>query len=488
MPNPRVIESKIVDQDGAPFRLVYDIVEQKKRRRPASGILRSEDRELDSGKRRDAISQMRDLARNFSLAKWAVNKHLDFVATHTFRAKTGDQGLDQRLQELMDWWSRPANFDVARRHGQAAAIRLAEARRTVDGDVFALKLRSGKVQWIEGDRVRTPYSLPPGSRVNLSDLTHGVLTDAAGAARAYCVCRRGIGGSGFVFERFVGARNLIQHAWFERFDQIRGITPLTAGFNAFQDVYENVTYALMKSKVAQLFGLVVTRDSDDPMGGISNRFDDGDDETETAEERAGYEIDFGRGPFFQELDPGDEMKFLENKTPSTEFQDFMTVVIGLALKAIDIPFSFYDESWTNFFGSKAALALYLMSCKAKRASVQELLRKLTVWRLAMWIVSGELKLPGKLQLPDLKFEWIPAGLPWWDQSKEVAGDIAAIGATLRTRTEIRKERFGDDWHDVVRGLAEEEAWLREMQVTPAAPLVTANVGVGREEDQDAKRK
>lgn len=486
----RAAVSRLVDPStGRPFRLGYDAVDSaKKRRRPSTSILRDEDNELSRSQRRDAVSAMRDLVRNFALAKWAINKHLDFVATHTFRSKNNDEDLDRRIEDLMRWWDRPANFDAAGRHGMTDSVRLAEARRIVDGDVFALKLSSGRVQWIEGDRVRTPWSLPAGANVSAQNLTHGVRTDTAGRALSYCVCRRGTGGQVFQFERMIRAANIVHHAWFERFDQVRGISPMVAGFNAFQDVYENVTYALLKSKVAQLFGLVVTRATDDPLGQVTNLADDSDDTAESEAERAGYEIDFGRGPFFQDLDPGDDMKFLENRTPATEFREFMTQVIALALKAIDIPYSFYDESWTNFFGSKAALALYLKSCKEKRRVVQQLLTGLTVWRLALWIFSGVLELPGEMQLRDLKFEWIPGGLPWWDQSKEVAGDVAAIGAGLRTRTEIRKERYGDDWRDVIDGLAEENDYLAQKGVVLAEPAVNVNVGVAPEtQEENSKR-
>lgn len=457
--------SRVLGPDGRPYRWGYDATEPKNRRRPSTGLLKSEDRQLPQSNRRDLVSEMRDLHRNFSLAAWAIRKHLDFVSSFAFRSKTGDKALDNRIEELMNWFSRPNNCDVAGRHPLRRMIRLAEARRTVDGDVFLLKLRDGRLQAIEGDRIRTPLDRPKGFRAK--ELTHGVRVNDAGRALGYLVCRRGTFGNGFHFERMVPAHRMLQHAFFDRFDQVRGITPMASGYNSFQDTYEGITYALLKAKIAQLFGLVVTRngDGDDSMGHVTNANDDGDDTTESNEEKSGYQIDFGQGPFFQELEPGDEMKFLENKTPSAEFREFLITVIALSLKSLDIPFSFYDEAWTNFFGSKAALALYLKSCKSKRADVQDLLRQITVWRQILWIADGVLELPRGVRLPDLAFEWIPDGMPWWDQSKEVKGDVMAVSAGLRSRTEIRKERFGDDWFDVIDQLATEEDYIREKRVS-----------------------
>ncbi|MBN2131403.1 MAG: phage portal protein [Sedimentisphaerales bacterium] len=483
--------SRILGSDGRPFRLAYDAVESgKKRRRPSTGILQTEDQQLPPANRRDLVSEMRDLQRNFSLAAWAIRKHLDFVSTFTIQFKTGDKALDQRIEDLLKWWGRAENLDIAARHPWDRFWRLAEARAVVDGDVGVLKLQDGRLQAIEGDRIRTPWSVPPGANIRTEDLTHGVKTDAAGRAMAYCVCRRGKSGSGFEFERMVSAGRLLLHGYFDRFDQVRGITPMASGYNSFQDTYEGVTYALLKAKAAQLFGLKVTRadDGEGSFGEVANTADDADDATETAAEKAGYEVNFGRGPFILDMDPGDDAGVLEAKTPSAEFREFMTAVIGMSLKALDIPYSFYDEAWTNFFGSKAALMLYLKSCRTKRDNLRAIIRRVIYWRLLAWVLDGVLELPAGLMVRDLKFELIPDGMPWWDQSKEVAGDVAAIAAGLRTRTEIRKERYGDDWHDVIDGLAEEEEYIRETGVTITSPAINVNVGVAPVKVEDGEEE
>ncbi len=141
-----------------------------------------------------------------------------------------------------------------------------------------------------------------------------------------------------------------------------------------------------------------------------------------------------------------------------------------ALKSLDIPFSFYDESFTNFFGSRAALILYEKSATAKRADLKELLRQITVWRLGLFILDGALVLPAGMTISDLRFEWIPAGTPWWNPSQEVRADIMAIEAGLRTRTEIRKEKFGDDWEqDVLPQIKREQTLIADNQIALTTP-------------------
>ena len=433
-------------------RFGYDGADtSKQKRRAPTSALTSEDRALTAKKRKILQSAGRDLSRNFSIAAWAIRKHLDFVSSFKFQSRTGDDGLDREVERLMDWWSRPENCDAAGRHGLGRLIRLAEERRTVDGDVFLVKLTGqrvrGKLQAIEGDRVVNPGS----DSLTMPDTawTHGVRTNQAGRAISYAVHKRGDGGKGLELDRVIAARNVMHHGHYDRFDQVRGVSPLAPAINAFRDVYEAADYALAKAKVSQLFGLVFYRDALDSPGTL-----DTSDENDIS-------VDFGSGPLMLDLEPGARAEFIESKNPAQEFQTFTQLMISVALKSLDIPFSFFDESFTNFYGSRGALLHYQKSCEPKRAEVKDVLRRLTAWRLALWIEDGVLQLPAGRSLADMRWEWIPAGLAWWDPAKEIRGDVEAINAGLRTRSEIRAEKYGDDWIDVVDQLAREREALEE---------------------------
>jgi len=432
-------------------RFSYDgATTSKNQRKAASSTLSSEDAKLTASKRKVLQGAARDLSRNFSVAAWAIRKHLDFVAAFKFQSRTGDDGLDREIERLMTWWQRPENCDVAGRHGLPRLLRLAEERRTVDGDVFLMKLTGqrvrGKIQAIESDRVVDPRR--DTGRPSGENWVHGVSVNDAGRALGYAVHKRTRGGRGLEMDRVVPARNVIHHGFYDRFDQVRGVSPLAPAVNAFRDVYEAADYALAKAKVSQMFGLVFYREAIDAAGTLDNSTDP-------------YEVDFGSGPVLLDLEPGDKAEFLESKTPSSEFQSFSQLMISLALKSLDIPFSFFDESFTNFYGSRGALLHYQKSCEAKRADVKDVLRKLTAWRMSLWIDDGVLSLPSGVSLSDLNWEWIPAGLAWWDPAKEIRGDVEAINAGLRTRSEIRAEKYGDDWIDVVDQLARERVALKE---------------------------
>jgi capsid protein len=420
----------------------YIAAEPNQQRRDPGTRIQSSDALLDSQKRRRVIEGARELNRNFSVAAWAIRKHLDYVSTFTFQANTDDPVFNERLEALMNWYNRPINCDIAGRHSLRRMVRLAEMRRVLDGDVFLVKLRDGRLQAIEGDRVRSP-----DNRVDpMYNWVHGIKVGAGGSMNRVAVWSRSLDGQ-YTFERDISAGNVIQLAYFDSFDQVRGVSPLTSAIASFQDSLEVTDYARAKAKITQLFALAITREM-------------ADDDAELYGDE--YKVDLGRGPVKLELDPGDKAEFLESRHPSTEFQAFLTLSLQAALKSLDIPWSFYDEAYTNFFGSRAALIQYQQACKSKREDLKEMLDRITVWKIQQWMAAGILSMPaGVQQIDQIYWDWIPAGVPYWNPEQEITGDLMAVEGKLRTRSEIRREKYGDDWRDVVRKLAEERDYLSQ---------------------------
>jgi len=329
----------------------FDGVASSNRRREPRAVLQSADDEASSQVRKKLVSTTRDLRQNFSIARWAINKHLDFVVSHNFRAKTGDKGFDRDLEEFVKYASHKSRYDSRGKHPRRRFMRLMEASRTVDGDVFGLKINGGRTQAIEGDRIRDPnYKNRVGK-----NWVHGVLKDSFGRAASYAVHKRN--GSKFEFERRISASKIIPFGYFDRFDQDRGFSPLASAIKEFRDVYDGFDYALAREKVNQLWTFLITRESPESLWDSD---EDGEgDSVNTAQDP--YQVNFGSGPNVLDLDPGDDAKFITPYGTTDQTQKFWDTVISAALKAIDIPFSFYREDFTNFFGSRAALMLYLKS-------------------------------------------------------------------------------------------------------------------------------
>lgn len=468
----------------------YDAIKQPNRRKNHASRTRSADAEATQHERGALAATSRDARRNFEVLAWAIRKHLDYVTRFSFQARTDNEELNDTLET---WMSGPtgrrdlgrasaSRFDAARRHPLRRALRIIEASRTVDGDVFPMKIAAtpdspyrGRLSLIEGDRIRDPET-----KGNNETWTRGVHVGPYGQALKYAVYNRGAGGAGWNFWRNVGADSMMPVGYFDRFDQVRGVSPLVAALNRFRDVYDGFDLTMAKVKLSQIFGVITTREGDDELSpGIGGETDEDGEFTEAPK------IPFEGGPFHFDFEPGEAATVIESKTPATETVAFFRLMIHAALKSLDIPFSFFDESFTNYYGQRAAEIGYRESCVEKIADLVVFLDDWTRWAMAIDIADGRLKLPPGTDLDAVAWEWVPAGKPWWDPSKEIRGRSDAIAKGLDTPQRACRET-GSDYFDNIDQIAAAQEYAQRKGVTIdftgaaklAAPSPNATEGDG----------
>lgn len=119
---------------------------------------------------------------------------------------------------------------------------------------------------------------------------------------------------------------------------------------------------------------------------------------------------------------------------------------------------------------------YERSCDPKRQALLELLRRLTVWRIGLMILDGELQLPrGMTSLGVNDWEWVPTGMPWWDPAKEIRGNLMAIAAGLDTPQRICKESGTGDFYDNIDQIADAVEYSKK-KLEPLGASISFNPG------------
>lgn len=463
---------------GESSYLGYDAIKDRGRRRPSKQRVYDEDIRLNSVYRERMQATAHDAQRNFAVAAWMVRRHLDYVATFNFQARTTDKAFNFELEQWAKWWGRRYNCDVRRKHSFRKMIRLMESRRVVDGDIFMKKLMKGRdrgrLQAIEADRVADPEYIGIADKATVTrrlrneEWKNGVRLNVNGEALEYIVTRR-VNNGQKQFERFVQAKELVALGYYDRFDQVRGVSPLSSALNTLADLYEGLDYAFMKVKLSQLFGFATYRDVKNPFDHTQATQDrDQDGVNESAQK-----IDFGNGPVQLNLDRDDRVEILESQTPSTETTQFLTMMVHIVLKALDLPMSFFDESHSNWYSSRAGLIQYQKSAADKICDLQESLDEITRWRLGVALVDGEITLPSGMTFDDLKWDWKPVGVPWWDPTKEVAGHKAAISANLDTFQRVCN-MTGTDYYENVDANAKAIEYAEMMGVAPVLATSTTH--------------
>ncbi len=434
--------------------LGYDATKSSPRRRRAATSTKSEDRELTTQGRQALSSSGRDLARNLSLAGFVIRKHCQYVAKADFKCSIPKQPEYNALVKKFIWyWSRRENCDLSKRHSLPDLLYLWEIHRIIDGDIGIIKLANGRLQSIEGDRVRNPPE-PAGDGY---EWIHGVKVGRNNQAFKYAVHTRGPGG-GFTFERTVPADNMLLCGYCNRIDQIRGVSLLAPAINQFQDVYEGIEYALAKAKLTQKLGLLTTRIND---GADPDDFDEfGKEITDKTKEV------FGSGVMHLDFSDGDDARIIESATPSTQFQQFVQNVIQIAFAALDIPYSFFDGTKTNYYGIRGAHDDYIESCQQKQRGLIDALHELTDWRLRMAVMDGELPPPPNgMSVDDLLWhcDWIGARLPLWRLIEDAKGYMIANDCgflTPRKTTGL----YGQDFDENLAEMAEVIAYAKTLNV------------------------
>lgn len=426
----------------------YDAIEPKGRRRPPSGNNQSEDLVLTQRRRDLVSSQAKDLHRNYAVARFMIDQHLDYNTEFDCYSSAGDQFGS--FDDDFEWWladvSKKERFDAAGRHSLPSYLRLQECRCILDGDLGSLKITDGTLQAIESDLIRNPTQ-QIGSRWE-----NGLKLGPANRVLAYAVADRQ--GKGYTPTREIPANRMYLKAAFDRFSQGRGISPFTSAHNSLQDAFEGSDYTLAKMKAESLFAAAVFRDSETALGPFTE-----ENATASAVQspRRKYEIDLGRGPIILDMDPGDDIKFLQSDSPGGNVREFLAFTIMVAMKSLGMPYSFFDGTATNFFGRRADWLQYERHCIPIRRGNADWLNWWLAWRVQLAVQDKELKLPRGLSLRRPWWEWVPLGMPWWQPEREISGDLAAIKAGFDSPRRICRARGKGDYRKILREIKEDKA-------------------------------
>lgn len=436
----------------------YHVVDTSRNRREiAAGNLKTEDRTLDRAKRERLIETARDSQRNFAITAWMVRKHLDFVCTHNFHCRAADRGLRNDVEAYLATRTQPDAFDVRGRHPLNRWIRILESRAVIDGDAFGIRLADGSMQAVE-----SIYCRNPGRRLKDYDPKRwesGCYLTPAGKTAAYNF--RTEPDAQQPQDTVVPRAKVFQHGYFDRFDQVRGVGLITPGLANAVDLYETLDFAVAKAKVQQLFALAIYQDGATSPAPITTVGQAGETTGGAQAPTSKREIDFGKGPVFLDLEPGEKAEFLTVNGQGLD-RDFLRTLCILTLSALDLPYCWLDASDANFFGNRGALILYLQSARQKRKPIVRILSEWTDWQLERAFVAGDLLRPSQ----PIPYVWQAEGVPFWNPSQEVNAHLQAIDGLLDTRRRVVEETLGKDWDDL---LEEAEYEIKEIERRGLAP-------------------
>lgn len=379
--------------DGLESRSVrYDFRNAKGRRKDRGTTVYSTATAYDQTTRHAAIEAARELYRSSSDFRWLVDFYVGNVTGFTFRPCTDDAATNKRLLDFFDEFNNTADIQGQRTYEELAE--LWATRSLLDGDVLKIRLESGQLETIHSDWIQTPNK--PAADELWRD---GVLVDAFGRPLAYNISKAVERGK--PVERRIDAAHCRLLRYTEKLvDNYRGVSPLTTTLANFQDILELLSFTTSKIKLESLLALAITRQSSQPgLGSLTGSFDipDGNANTPVSvEDEAALNRTLDtQKPGVQILDliDNEQVQSIANGTPNSTFSGYYELLLRSSFKALKVPFSFYDESFSNYSSLRIAYLQFLDGIKPTIARNLREVEADLVWAMQLAWLSGRLILP-----------------------------------------------------------------------------------------------
>lgn len=394
------------------------------------------------------LKVMRELSRELDRDNLFAASILDRLEESIFGTglnltiNTGNKRWDKQALKLFNtWWNdKPENRDI---FSGGDLERILFRSKKVDGDLLIIKLDSGQIQVIEGDRIQTPSNMTSNTRIN-----SGVEINDVGKIIKFYVCQSEdkVVGSKRKYVEY-SADDCIFIAERHRISMTRGVPVFIRNMDLFTDIDEFMNASVVQQKVSASHCMFVER-----KGGL-----EGIDGVETGENSEGTQqqqqyIEAGTVMYGE---PGESAHMLGAGQTGQQFSPFVTQLLRFAGLIYGLPLELLslDFSKTNFSSARSVLQVAHRSfSKEHRRFVNQLMAPIVKWKLRQFIKVGK--------LPQTNSEIVVGATPpkmiSIDPMKETQADIKRINAGLTSMRDVCAMN-GISWSEMLAQRQEEIA-------------------------------
>ncbi len=413
---------------------------------------------IDRGGRDIIRARARDLERNSSLAKAAVDaivRNVIGTGIHP-QAATGDEKLNDILEEKFKIWCKAKNCDITGQmdffEQQAFLLR----RRIYDGEILVLKVADKKsriplkLQALEADLLDTSLTEAPGTK---NYILSGVEVNEYYKPLAYWFKQSSPDGTIIYDSKRIPAEQIIHLFHKTRVGQVRGIPEIVQVIDDIKDTDDYKDAELVAARIAACFALFITRQGAPTPGRVT---------TDTE----GKRIESIYPGMIETLLPGEDIKTANPARASAGVKDFIEIQqrevaagTGQSYEVVsrDMSKSNYSSARQNHLEDRKTWV------PMQKFMITHFCQPIWEEFVTYCVLTGEVQIKDFWSDPEKYFNvrWIAPGWTWIDPLKEVQANAKALDYGMTTLERICAEK-GEDWRENLKQRAKEQEFARSL--------------------------
>lgn len=435
---------------------------------------------------RDIIrARARDLERNSDLMNAVISAYKRNVvgAGYSMQAKTSDSELNKQIEKLWLKWCKKRNCDVTGTQSLNQMIRMAVARKKVDGGILFVKRYTEQgaipfqLQMIEVDELCND-TLAPNTKGNR--VIGGIEYNSFNRPVGYHIKQYDLSGMGIEKSIYIKADDVIFYFSKKRPSQIREMSDMTCTIPRIRDVNEFMVAVSVKERIAACLSVFIKRAA--PRDGFGRGM-------VRQRENEDYERKTISPGMIKELGAGEDIQVVNPPGASSDATGFMKLQQRLIGSGQGISYESVSRDMAEATYSSARQGL--IEDELTYSEEKELLCEILDEIYETFVISAVLC--GKLEIKDfwdnkdtyLAHEWIQEPKPWIDPKKESEANMIAIKTGQKTFKQISAEN-GRDWQDQIDDMADVIEYGKEKGVDMSAVLYGDVVVTEETEEESGK--
>lgn len=404
---------------------------------------------------RDTVrARARDLERNSDIMNSVIGAFKRNVVGSGFhvQAKTPDESVNTQLETLWKEWCKKQNCDVTGTQSLNQMIRMAVARKKIDGGIIFVKVytKTGvvpfKLQLFEVDELDDTTFVRKNKANRLVD---GVEYDRFNKPVGYHIKQYSIDGMETNESKYIPARDVIFYFAKKRPSQLREISDMAPTITRVRDANEFIGAVSIKERVNACLAVFIKHGI--PSVGI------GRNPGATSEGgRVTYEGKTLTPGMIKELNAGDEIQVVNPSGQATDASTFTKQQLRLigAGQGLSYEATSRDMSQSNYSSARQGNIEDALTYEEEIELLLEVLDEIYETFVISAFLCGAVKMSNPIENKDmLRHEWAQPPKPWIDPAKESNANMVALRSGQKTFKAIAAEN-GKDWRDMLRDMAD----------------------------------